>query len=75
MTITDIRYCFRTAIKNGVGGNPQKNVEAYVDMYGLKILKSEPITTAACWMFRLYGDLPTNMPEYLKVLPEPYWKD
>lgn len=74
MTITDVKYCFRTAEEIGVGGHPQLNVEAYVDMYGLKILKSEPITVADIWIFRLQGELPDDMPKYLKVLPEPYWK-
>lgn len=75
MKTTDVKYCSRTAIENGIGGHPQKNVEAYVDAHGLKILKSQPITVADIWIFRLQGELPDDMPEYLKVLPEPYWKD
>lgn len=75
MKTIDVKYCFRTAIEMGVGGNPQRNVEALADTYGFKILKSQPITVADCWIFRLYGELPINMPEYIKVLPEQYWED
>lgn len=75
MTITDIRYCFRTAIELGIAGHPLTEMEYFANLAGLKILKNQPITMADCWMFRLEGELPVTMTAHLIVLPEPYWKD
>lgn len=75
MKTTDVRYCFRTAAEMGVGSNPKRNIEALAIAYGFKVLKDECVPQADCWVFRLYGELPINMPDYLQVLPQPYWKD
>lgn len=75
MTITDVRYCFRTATELGITGHPQANMRYFAKLENLQILKSEPVPIADCWFFRLEGELPVTMSAHLTVLPEPYWRD